>query len=420
MKQATTTDDRQSTILGVAPMSLTRREFFASSAALALAPTLGRAANDQLNIGVIGPGGRGRWLMERAMGLPGIKITAIADIYDGSIAAAQKMVPDADVHRDFNDLLARDDIDAVIIASPDHWHAAMTIAAVEAGKHVYVEKPVTHWRDNGQELIDAVNRSGKAVQVGTQQRSMPHLQEGKELVQDGQLGELVRIRMSWNRNTPRGSGKSNIKQSELDWDRFCGPAGPQPFNPYVVRGSWRFFWPYGGGIFTDLMVHWFDTALWMTDLPQVSWAAGTGSFQRMQGIWETPDTVQCLLRFQDSPVQAHFAGTFSQHDERAMLQLQGTEATLYCDRGRYELRPQRGSKIKPRERIDGTSVRGGGAFLGADFYDQVDGAQYHIAQWVSVIRNGGQTICPVEAGVAAADGAHMANKSMRSGNVEIG
>ena len=276
---------------------------------------------------------------------------------------------------------------------------------------------MTHWRDNAQDLIDAVNKSGKAVQVGTQQRSMPHLQEGKQIVNSGELGELVRIRMSWNRNVPRHQGRPNIQRSDVDWKAFCGPAGDLPFDPYKVRGNWRWFWDFGGGIFTDLMVHWFDTALWMVDLPATTWAAATGSHLQTAGLWETPDTVQCLLRFKDSPLQAHFAGSFSQHDERAMLQLQGTKATLYCDRGRYEVRPQRGSHTKSRQRVDGRTVRGGPGFLGADFYDEVDGAMYHLAQWVSVIRNGGQTACTVKGGVAAAATAHLANKSLRSGNI---
>lgn len=398
-------------------MTFSRREFLATSAVAAAMPSFARAANEQINVGVIGPGGRGRWLMDRAAKVPGANIVALSDVYDGALGEATKMAPDADVQRDFRKLLDRSDIDAVIIATPDHWHTPMTIAAVEAGKHVYVEKPVTHWRDDGQELIDAVERSGKAVQVGTQQRSMPHLQEAKEIVQAGELGDLVRIRMSWNRNTPRGSGKSNIKASEVDWNAFCGPAGDVPFDPYKVRGNWRWYWDFGGGIFTDLMVHWFDTALWMADLPNTNWAAASGTHLRMGGIWEAPDTVQCLLAFEGSPIQAQFNGSFSQHDERAMLQLQGTEATLYCDRGRYEVRPQRGSKVIARSRVDGTTVRGGDGFLGADFYDQVDGAQYHIAQWMDVIRNGGQTACPVESGVAAAAAAHLANNAMRSGKV---
>jgi predicted dehydrogenase len=369
-------------------------------------------ANDRLEVACIGTGGRCRHLMERLVRIPGVRIGAVCDIWDARRAEAKKLAdPQATEEIDFRRILDRNDVDAVLIASPDHWHAPMTILACEAGKDVYVEKPLTHKLEEGERVTAAVRKHARIVQVGTQQRSMPHLIEARELVQAGLLGPVHKVHMSWNRNVERWSAeKPDIRPDQVDWNMFLGHAPQQPFDSYRLA-HWRWFWDFGGGIFTDLMVHWYDTARWMLDLPEPRSAVSIGHHLAARGIWETPDTVQTLLDFGDDGPQVHFEGTFVNHHGRAQLVLMGSEATLVCDRGAYELIPQRGKRVAARQRIDGANP-----LRGLDFYEDVDCGLYHLTDWVEAVRARRDPSCPVEEGVRSAQGAHLANRALRERN----
>ena len=399
--------------------SFTRRDFLAASTAVAsllsVESARGFQANDTLNVACLGTGGRSqRILMTRLAQIPNTRIAAVCDVWDTNLKAGAKLA-DAKAIRedtDFRRLLERSDIDAVVIGAPDHWHVPMTIAACEAGKDVYVEKPLTHDLSEGKAVISAQNKHGRIVQVGTQQRSMPHLLEAREVLQSGVLGKVHKIHLSWNRNTPRWQRtKYGIDPASVRWKQFLGNAPEQPFDEYRMR-NWRWFWDFGGGIFTDLMVHWIDTAYWMLDMDNPATAMSIGDHFASKGLWETPDTVQTLLRYPDKQLQAYFEGTFVNHQNRSSLTFLGTEANLYCDRGRYEVRPERGSTVKARQRIEGKRD-----ILGLDFYDEVDGALYHLREWVDCVRTRKRPSCPAEDGVRSAAAAHLANLSYRQGAV---
>ncbi|QDU96411.1 Gfo/Idh/MocA family protein [Lignipirellula cremea] len=371
----------------------------------------GFAANDTIEVACVGTGGRCRRLMERLGKLPGVRLAAVCDIWDVHRNMGLELADKAALSEtDYRKLLDRSDIDAVLIGSPDHWHTPMTVDACDAGKDVYVEKPLTHNLEEGQSVIDAQNRNKRIVQVGTQQRSMPHLIEAREIIRSGELGKIHKIQMSWNRNQERWSRPDyKINPQSVLWKQFLGSAPDQPFDEYRFR-NWRWFWDFGGGIFTDLMVHWIDTASWMLDLDAPSVAMSIGDQFASAGLWETPDTVQTLLRYPEQNLQAHFEGTFVNHRNRSMLEFMGTDATLYCDRGRYEVHPQRHKRVTARERVDGvTGVRG------ADFFEEVDGAVYHLANWTDCIRTRKTPSCPAEQGVRSAAAAHLANQSLRTG-----
>lgn len=399
--------------------SFTRRDFLAASTAaaslLSVESARGFQANDTLNVACLGTGGRSqRILMTRLAQIPNTRIAAVCDVWDTNLKAGAKLADAKAIleDTDFRRLLDRSDIDAVVIGAPDHWHVPMTIAACEAGKDVYVEKPLTHDLSEGKAVISAQNKHGRIVQVGTQQRSMPHLLEAREVLQSGVLGKVHKIHLSWNRNTPRWQRtKYGIDPASVRWKQFLGNAPEQPFDEYRMR-NWRWFWDFGGGIFTDLMVHWIDTAYWMLDMDNPATAMSIGDHFASKGLWETPDTVQTLLRYPDKQLQAYFEGTFVNHQNRASLTFLGTDANLYCDRGRYEVRPERGSKVKPRQRIDGKRD-----ILGLDFYDEVDGALYHLREWVDCVRTRKRPSCPAEDGVRSAAAAHLANLSYRQGAV---
>lgn len=399
-----------------------RRDFLHSSAltaaglvAAGVAGTArGYAANETINVGCIGTGGRCRMLMNSLSKIAGVRIAAVCDVWDDHLAQAQKLAdPAAVAVKAFRAVLDRRDIDAVLIASPDHWHVPMLAAACEAGKDVYVEKPLTHDLSEGAAAIEAQNRHQRIVQVGMQQRSMPHIQQARELVRSGQLGEIHKVHLTWNRNTPRHTtNKLGVDPASVDWKAFLGSAPAQPFDEYRFR-NWRWFWDFGGGILTDLMVHWIDVANWLLELEHPQSAVAIGDHFATEGLWETPDTMQTLLRYPERRVQAYFEGTFVNARNASMIEFMGTEGTLYIDRGRYEVIPERRSKLQPAERNLGGGQRG------QDFYLQPDGELLHLTNWIECIRSRTRPNAPAEAGVTAVTGAHLGNRAYREQAVAL-
>ncbi len=371
----------------------------------------GFAANETIHLGVIGCGGRAaRNLMPKAMKQPGVKVVALCDVFDGNLGRAKATVEKAGGNpfttKRHEELLARKDVDAVIVGTPDHWHVPVTVDACAAGKDVYCEKPLTHDLSEGEKVIAAQNEHKCVVQVGTQQRSMPQWAKARKLVQAGKIGHVHKVHMSWNRNfIPFRKYVPNINPNQFDWKRFLGNAPDQPFDPYRALGNWRWFWDFGAGILGDLMVHWMDAVNWVLDLPAPSHAVTVGDQFATKGVWETPDTIQTLLQYPKQKLQVHFEGTFVNRHRKAGTTFMGTKGTLYVDRGRYELHPEPRSDFKPEV------FSPGGGEKGADF--DVDGTSLHIADWLDCIRTRRKPIAPAEAGVAAAAAAHIANAALR-------
>ena len=361
---------------------------------------------------MIGTGGRARVLMKALDSVPRPRIAGFADVWDGALAEAAKIAPsDAFRTKEYRELLSRKDIDAVIIGSPDHWHVRMAADACAAGKDVYVEKPLTHTLAEGRSIVEAQNRYKRIVQVGTQQRSMPHLIKAREIVRSGQLGTIHKFHMTCNRNVARRAAASlTVDPASVIWPAFLGDAPKQEFDVYRFR-NWRWFWDFGGGIFTDLMVHWLDTVNWMLDLDVPESATSIGDNIHAKGVWQTPDTVQTLLHFPSRQLQLYFEGTFINQRNAAMTELMGTEATLYIDRGRYEVIPEPRRGAGASEWILGSGPRG------ADFYENPPGEVLHLTNWLECIRTRQKPVCPAEEGVKSAAGAHLANHALRTGQV---
>ncbi len=395
-------------------MTADRRSFLQAGAglfaALAAESSRGYAANDTLNVACLGTGGRCRTLMKSLKTIPNVRLAAVCDVWDVSLAEAAKIAdPKAVRTKVFRELLERKDIDAVLIGSPDHWHVPMTVAACAAGKDVYVEKPLTHDLKEGRAVVDAQNAHKRVVQVGTQQRSMPHIQEAREILKAGGIGKVVKVHLTWNRNAPRFQRpKDNTDPKSLDWKAFLGDARDQPFDDYRFR-NWRWFWDFGGGLLTDLMVHWIDVVHWFMDVDHPLEATAVGDHLAAAGLWETPDTIQCLLRY--PAFQAYFEGTFSNARNGAMVEFMGSEATLYVDRGRFEVIPERNRTVTARMSVVGAGPRG------ADFYDKPDGELLHLTNWVECVRARKAPNCPAEAGVSAASAAHLGNLAYRGKKV---
>ena len=386
-----------------------RRHFLIASATAVAASRKAVSANDTISVGIIGSGGRARHLMKSLVKIPGVRINAVCDIWDQALLEGKKLADaNATTTKRYQELLDMKGIDAVLIGSPDHWHVPLTIAACEAKKDVYVEKPLTHDLAEGKAVIATQNDHSRIVQVGTQQRSMPHIQAARELVQTGKIGKVLKVKMSWNRNADRVKRfPLGVDPKAVDWTAFLGTAKKQPYDEYRFR-NWRWFWDFGGGIFTDLMVHWIDVAHWVLDVDHPLKAVSLGEFVNAKDVWETPDTVQTVLAYPGN-VQMHFEGTFSNARNAARIEFLGTDATLYVDRGRYELIPEKNRKIEPQQMILGSGP------IGADFYDKPDGELLHLTNWIDCIRSRKKPASPAESGVSGAGAAHLANIALRTG-----
>jgi predicted dehydrogenase len=212
-------------------------------------------ANDRIRVGIIGCGGMGTGVWRTFLAQPDVEPIAVCDVYEPFRKRGAKMCKDQVAEfKDFRQLLDRNDIDAVIVATPDHWHALLTVMACQAGKDVYVEKPLSHTVREGRAMVDAARKHKRIVQVGAQQRSGEHYIQAVKLIQGGALGEVRKVSATWTRNMMPGFKPRELKSgltSELDWDLWLGPAPYVPFDPLRFAYNWRWFWDYSGGQMTN-------------------------------------------------------------------------------------------------------------------------------------------------------------------------
>lgn len=406
------------------PHIMTRREAMKilGAGAAGLGLTAGKtsarsySANETFNVGLIGCGGRMRRLIEGLNKNPHTRIVAVCDVYDDFLNSTHVLVGgrDRNIQKTtrHEEVLERKDIDAVMVATPDHWHVPITIDAVEAGKHVYVEKPVTHKLEEGPGLIEAVRRSGKKVQVGAQQRTMPHLEILKQKLDSGEInpGNITRVHMQWCRNTGpyRGDPTYRISEDQVDWKRFLGNAPDQPFDALRMR-NWRWIWDFGNGPLGDLMVHWLDATNWLLDLPLPSQVVMSGGKYHRKGRMETPDITNCIMEFPERDLQMDYVSSWSNNFMKACTVIMGTEATIYFDRNLWQITPQRPNN-EPVAPVKESHVASSGP-LGADHASDFDAQKLHIANWLQAIRDDGEPVDNVEAGVQAAAVCHYGNIS---------
>jgi predicted dehydrogenase len=221
--------------------------------------------NDQIQLALIGAGGMGTIDVNTAISIEGVKLLAACDLYDGRLTKAQEEWGEEDpiiTTRDYREILARDDVDAVIVAVPDHWHKKISIDAMRAGKAVYVEKPMVHNLDDGPELIRVQNETGQTLEVGSQGMSSLGNEKAKELYEQGVIGELNFAEGFWARNSPNGAWQYEIPEDAspetVDWDTFLGDAPRYPFDP-IRFFRWRNYYDYGTGVSGDLFVHLFSS-----------------------------------------------------------------------------------------------------------------------------------------------------------------
>lgn len=332
-----------------------RRDLFRASAAATLAgQTVSRAsAGDRIRVALIGCGGMGRMDLTDVRKQPDVEVAAVCDVDEANAARARDICGGkVEIVRDFRRILDRKDVDAVVIATPDHWHALMTVMACDAGKDVYVEKPVSHNVREGRLMVEAARRNKRIVQVGLQQRSGTHFQRAVRAVQEGRLGQVL-FAQCWNHNyspSPAGMGPSADSDvpAGFDWDLWLGPAPKIPYNR--ARRNFRVFWDYAGGELTNWCVHLLDVVHWALNLKSPSTVVSSGGkwfytdarecADTQEVIWEYPGNV--MVRYS---TMAHNSFGPNGHPGNKPfgsygILLQGTKGSLFIDRAGYEIVPQ--------------------------------------------------------------------------------
>ncbi len=398
----------------------TRRRFLGATATAAVAATwtgartyaAGASAapgpNDTINLGLIGCGGRGRYLLSRFQELPGVRIVAVADVNDPRAEAIRQPAggDKVQVFHDYRKLLEINDIQAVIVATNKHWHALPMVHACQAGKDVYTEKPLAHSIGEGRAMVQAAEKYSRIVQIGTQQHSCQRYQEAVEIIRSGQLGEISEVKV-WdyeNQYPGWGSPPDCDPPAGLDWDFWLGPAPKVPYNPnYFLHDYW--FFDYAGSFQCDWAVHHYDIVHWAmgVDRPKTVVAMG-GMMCFPENNLQYPDTLDAIVEYPPGPVakkgfimQYTFRGGCRREHRSHGKCFFGTKGSLIIDRGGYTITPENAIEDKSKlVTVDGTTDN-------------------HAQVFLECVKSRKQPAANAEVGHYATIPGHLMNISWRSG-----
>ncbi|HZN36802.1 MAG TPA: Gfo/Idh/MocA family oxidoreductase [Pirellulaceae bacterium] len=395
---------------------MNRRDFlnssatFVTAAALASAAKLGlAAAGEPLNVAVIGPGGMGSSHLRLLSVRKDLRVAYVCDVDANRLAAAAKVVEQnggsPKAVKDLRQVLDDKSVDAVWIATPDHWHSPAAILAVEAGKHVYVEKPMSHNVREGRLLVEAARRNKKVVQVGTQSRSTPTVMRAMEIVKSGQIGDVL-VAKAWNSQLRGSIGKKqpSTPPPHLDFGLWLGPAPERPYQDNLLHGIWRWWYDFGAGDIGNDGVHDIDIARWglgVTGAPSTVAALGSKFF--FDDDQQFPDTQYCVFEWPGDgrPGQKRQL-IFEQRDWSPYVQ-EGYEngAAFYGTKGLLVMGHTSGFQVFGPRNAPGEKGSGG-----------VDLPAHH-QNFLDCIKNGGRPAADAEEGHQTAVLVHLANIACR-------
>jgi predicted dehydrogenase len=393
---------------------INRRQFLGTTAAgvgagmlaSGLTPRTARSAartpgaNERIVMGTIGTGGMSchHLGIYKEKFAKDVDVVAFCDIYEDRFNRAKEIFPDAKIYWDYRELLDRKDIDAVLIASPEHWHCQHLIDAVQAGKDAYSEKPLSHTLEQSAKMVEAVRKTDRIVQIGMQRRSTQSIILARQIVEGGALGEVALVRAWWFWNLPpmRTDRKFN---GRLDWDKFQAPCKPEervPPNPERYF-DWRYFWAYSGGNLTDQGAHLMDVVQWFINDGEPPLAAQEHGAVYQKVGYQTPDTF-CAV-FEYPKFMATWTLTYDNEWQRAWgICFQGNRATLLLD--------DNGAKFyhEPwRAKADGSDPDPMAQVAGGLQVDE------HQRNFIECVRSRKEPNAPVEVGQKAVAGLHVAN-----------
>ena len=390
----------------------TRRTFLAASAGAAAfgvpaANALG--ANDRLQIGLIGSGNRGRTISIEAA-KAGCDIVAASDIATFRQGYLAEQYAKAGVsakpafYGDYRKVLDHPGVDAVIIATPDHHHKEQLLAAMAAGKHAYIEKPLSHTIEEGKEMVAAVRKAKRIVQVGNQRHSGDHWKRCRDVIQSSDFGDLVWAKVwdcrNWVKRDPFAPPAGfDEKSNGVNWAAFLGTAPKRPFDP-VRYWSWRWFWDYAGGLMTDIGAHQLDIVQWLGGVDAPKSVTANGGVYHFKH-WETPDTIHGVWDY--GKFAATFAVEFVNGFDGVGATFYGTKMTMHADAE---------SEIRFYETID--------KFDPAKHKPKMAWAvpnetPAHVRNWVESVKEGKDPNSPIELGHRVITAAHLANRAYRKG-----
>ena len=330
----------------IKPTRLSRRRFFkaGSAAAAFTAASWSRVfgANERIGVGIIGFGLIGRIHTRNFLAQSDVDIVGVAETYRPRLQAAAELIGGKVAqYGDFRRLLENKAVDAVVVATPDHWHALMTMMACAAGKDVYVEKPLTLFVREGRWMVDVARRYKRVVQVGTQQRSGAHYQTARELIRGGRLGELVSVQCNFFRNVTPGFGNppDGTPPPDLNYDLWLGPAPKRAYNPNRAIYHFRWFWDYSGGQMTNLGAHSLDAVHWITGTKGPLSVTSIGGRHFLKDNCEVPDVQDTLIEYPGFQTVCQFRECAAGFSKTGMggLDFQGNKGTMSLHRDGYEI-----------------------------------------------------------------------------------
>lgn len=331
---------------------INRRQFHASTAAVglsALSASRVLGANERLRLGFIGLGNRGDQVLDAFLPHKDAEVVSLCDIYEPYVDfAAHKAGGNPVRDRDYRKLLDRKDVDAVVICTPDHWHALQMVDACRAGKDVYVEKPLSLCVAEGRAMVEAARKYDRVTQVGVHRRSSAYCKEAADLVRSGAIGHVTAARAFHIQNEwPRGIGNPADGEQPppgFDWDAWLGPAPKRPYNKNRTFYRFRWFYDYSGGQLTNFGVHYLDIIHWALgqDSPTSVMAMG-GKFAGMDDNREVPDTMEVCWTYPGNTLvtfsQFNATAPAASAQKRAEIEFRGTKGTLYIYGNGYEIVP---------------------------------------------------------------------------------
>ncbi len=416
---------------------VTRRHFLQTGTAAVLsAASWNRVigANERIGIGVIGCGLIGRIHTRNFKAQPDAQIIAMAETFKPRLEAGAQLVgtPLAR-YSDFRRLLDDKNVDVVVVATPDHWHALQTMMACAAGKDVYVEKPLTLFVREGRWMVETARRHKRIVQVGTQQRSGPHYQRAKELFQQGQIGRLVSVQSNFFRNVSPGFGhpSDQAPPPDLDWNMWLGPAPFRSYNPNRGIYHFRWFWDYSGGQMTNLGQHSLDIVHWITGVKGPTAVTSAGGRFFLQDNCEVPDVQDAVIEYPGYQTVCQYRECSAGAAETGMggLVFHGNKGSMTLGRDGFEIVPdKKENPINIVARIIGGHPVGGPQPIPEDsepqFWtkpqkDQTGDwkGQYvaHARNFLDCVKSRKEPNSDLESGHRIVTVCHLANISLRTG-----
>lgn len=389
---------------------MTRRTFFMTAAAASLASrSFAQSPNEQIRIGVIGCGSMGRGDLRMFRRIANVATPIICDVDDDQAGRLVKEITGSggaapEVVRDYRRVIDRKDLDIVLIATPDHWHALPTIHACDAGLDVYVEKPFANSIAESRAMVEAAKKHGRIVQMGSQWRSAPHIVDAVNFVKSGKIG-TIRSARAWQYSPTRADSPDFVPAQEptatADYDRWLGPARKRPYTKNRFHRSWRYFWDYGGGNLSDNGVHLIGVCLWPMGKQDLIRASSVGGKYTYDDDTETPDTQTAIFDFPDYQLTWEHGQNTSLKFKGATLGMEwvGTHGTVTADDYGWRAEPEAGR----------------GAFEAEDHKpDNSDPRDHHGRNFLACVESREQPIYnPVE-GHYATTIAHLGNIAYRT------